>query len=210
MLITTFALITNQAIAGDGVKVRPHIKPIMSGQSFLVGDERYNALNLGGAAGIKFAQKKSGLKMMGMTRAQYTRTVSLKDTAGQDLRLGVMAGPWWRVAGVQFGVDAVHNNYSNAAISMPEAYGVNPVASALIDLRLVNLSVIAGPTYYFGDARQGVNWDGGQYDFPGFGDEFFYKARAGFSLLLLNVGFTYSNRYTAYGVEQMIGFGVGL
>jgi hypothetical protein len=210
MLLTTLALITNQAAAGDGVKVRPHIKPILSGQSFMVDDDRYNALNIGGAAGVKFSQKKSGLKMMGLTRAQYVKTVSFGDTTGQDLRVGMMAGPWWRIAGVQFGVDAVQNSYSNAVVDMPQAFGVNPVASALIDLRLVNVSLIAGPTYYMGDQRQAVNWDAGQYDFPGFGDEFFYKARAGFSLLLLNVGFTYSTRYTAYGVEQMVGVGVGL
>ena len=40
MLFSTLVLITNQEIAGDGVKVRPHIKPILSGQSFLVDDER--------------------------------------------------------------------------------------------------------------------------------------------------------------------------
>ena len=53
-----------------------------------------------------------------------------------------------------------------------------------------------------------MNW--ANADFPGFGDEFYYKVRAGFDLLLVNIGFTYSNRYTAYGVEQMVGVGVGL
>src|SRR6056300_1883404 len=115
MLFSTLVLITNQALAGDGVDVRPHIKPILSGQSFLVDDEEYSALNIGGAAGVKFAQKKSGRTMMGLARAQYIKTVSLGDTTGQELRVGVTTGPWWRIAGVQLGVDGVHNSYSNAA-----------------------------------------------------------------------------------------------
>jgi len=86
---------------------------------------------------------------------------------------------------------------------------VAPTLSALVDLKIASVSVIAGPTYYFGDSREAVDWATTSYDFPGFGDEFYYKARAGFDLLLLNIGVTYSNRYTAYGVEQMVGLGVG-
>ena len=210
MSIPLLFAMTQFAQAGDGVKVRPHVKPILSGQSFLVDDDRYSALNIGGAVGVRYAQKTKGFKLTGLTRAQYIRTVSLTDTTGEDLRIGTSIGPWWRIVGLQVGVDGVRNSYSNAAITMPEAYGVAPTLSALVDLRIASLSAVAGPTYYFGDAREGVDWGTTAYDFPGFGDEFYYKIRAGFDLLLLNVGVTYSNRYTAYGVEQMVGLGVGL
>ena len=209
MFLTTLAFITNQAVA-DGFKVRPHVKPILSGQTFTVDDENYRALNAGAALGVKYVQKNSGLKWTGLTRAQYIRTLSLTDTTGEDLRIGTAIGPWWRIVGVQAGIDGVRNSYSNAAVDMPLAYGVNPTLSALVDLRIASLSAVAGPTYYFGDAREGVNWDSGQVDFPGFGDEFSYKVRAGVDLLLLNIGLTYSNRYTAYGTERIVGVGIGL
>ena len=210
MVSTLIISLMSAAFAGDGVKVRPHVKPIISGQSFLVDDQRYSALNVGGAVGVRYAQKKSGLKMTGLTRVEYIKTMSLSDTTGEQIRLGTSIGPWWRIAGLQFGVDGVRNSYSNAAISMPEAYGIAPSLSGLIDLRIADLSIVAGPTYYFGEERQSVNWDSNPYDFSGFGDEFSYKVRAGFNLLLVNIGLTYSNRYTAYGVEQIVGVGVGL
>ncbi len=209
MTLSMIFLLVNGAHAGEGIKVRPHVKPILSGQSFIVDGDRYNGLNVGGAVGIRYAQKTRGLKLTGLTRAQYVKTLSLSDTTGEDLRIGTSIGPWWRIVGVQVGVDGVRNSYSNAAVSIPEAYGFAPTVSALVDLRIASVSAVAGPTYYFGDVREGVDW-ANQSDFPGFGDEFYYKVRAGFDLLLVNVGVTYSNRYTAYGVEQMVGFGVGL
>jgi hypothetical protein len=210
MTIPTILLLSQVAFAGDGVKVRPHVKPIISGQSFLVDGDRYTGLNVGGAVGVRYRQKNSGLKLTGLTRVQYVKTLSLTDTTGEDLRIGTSIGPWWRIVGVQVGVDGVRNSYSNAVVTMPQAYGVAPTISALVDLRIASLSAVAGPTYYFGEQRQAVDWNTTAYDFPGFGDEFYYKIRAGFDLLLLNVGVTYSNRYTAYGVEQMVGFGIGL
>ena len=65
---------------------------------------------------------------------------------------------------------------------------------------------MAGPTYYFGDVHEPVNW---AMLTPGFGDEFLTKLEPDL-IYFLNIGFTYSNRYTAYGVEQMVGVGVGL
>ncbi len=208
MSIALIFAVSQFAEAKEGVKVRPHVKPIISGQSFIVDGDRYSGLNLGGALGVRYAQKTRGLKITGMTRAQYVRTVSLTDTTGEDIRIGTSIGPWWRIVGMQVGVDGVRNSYSNAVVTMPEAYGVAPTVSALVDLRIASLSAVAGPTYYFGDVREPVDW--ASADFPGFGDEFYYKVRAGFDLLLVNIGFTYSNRYTAYGVEQMVGVGVGL
>ena len=208
MSVALLFALSQSAEAGDGVKVRPHVKPIISGQSFIVDGDRYTGVNVGGALGVRYAQKTRGLKMTGLTRVQYVKTLSLTYTTGEDLRIGTSIGPWWRIVGVQVGVDGVRNSYSNAVVSMPEAYGVAPTVSGLIDLRIASLSAVAGPTYYFGEDRQAVDW--ATADFPGFGDEFYYKIRAGFDLLLLNIGFTYSNRYTAYGVEQMVGVGVGL
>jgi hypothetical protein len=208
MSVALLFALSQSADAGDGVKVRPHVKPIISGQSFIVDGDRYTGVNVGGALGVRYAQKTRGLKMTGLTRVQYVKTLSLTDTTGEDLRIGTSIGPWWRIVGVQVGVDGVRNSYSNAVVSMPEAYGVAPTVSGLIDLRIASLSAVAGPTYYFGEDRQAVDW--ATADFPGFGDEFYYKVRAGFDLLLLNIGVTYSNRYTAYGVEQMVGVGVGL
>jgi len=208
MSVALLFALSQSADAGDGVKVRPHVKPIISGQSFIVDGDRYTGVNVGGALGVRYAQKTRGLKMTGLTRVQYVKTLSLTDTTGEDLRIGTSIGPWWRIVGVQVGVDGVRNSYSNAVVSMPEAYGVAPTVSGLIDLRIASLSAVAGPTYYFGEDRQAVDW--ATADFPGFGDEFYYKIRAGFDLLLLNIGVTYSNRYTAYGVEQMVGVGVGL
>ena len=208
MFLTTLAFITNNAFA-DGFKVRPHVKPILSGQTFTVDDESYRALNAGAALGVKYVQKNSGLKWTGITRAQYIRTMSLGDTTGEDLRVGTAFGPWWRIVGIQAGIDGVRNSYSNSAVDMPVAYGVNPTLSALVDLRIASLSAVAGPTYFLGDDRQGVDWASNQVDFPGFGDEFSYKLRAGVDLLLVNVGLTYSNRYTAYGSERIVGFGIG-
>jgi hypothetical protein len=208
MSVALLFALSQSAEAGDGVKVRPHVKPIISGQSFIVDGDRYTGVNVGGALGVRYAQKTRGLKMTGLTRVQYVKTLSLTDTTGEDLRIGTSIGPWWRIVGVQVGVDGVRNSYSNAVVSMPEAYGVAPTVSGLIDLRIASLSAVAGPTYYFGEDRQAVDW--ATADFPGFGDEFYYKVRAGFDLLLLNIGVTYSNRYTAYGVEQMVGVGVGL
>ena len=208
MSLTLLIALSQSAQAKDGVKVRPHVKPIISGQSFIVDGDRYSGLNVGGALGVRYAQKTSGLKLTGLTRVQYIKTVSLTDTTGEDIRIGTSIGPWWRIAGLQVGVDGVRNSYSNAAVTMPEAYGVVPTVSALVDLRIASLSAVAGPTYYFGDVREPVNW--ATADFPGFGDEFYYKVRAGFDLLLVNIGFTYSNRYTAYGTEQIVGVGVGL
>lgn len=208
MSVSLLFALSQFAEAGDGVKVRPHVKPILSGQSFIVDGDRYSGLNLGGAVGVRYAQKTRGLKLTGLTRAQYVKTVSLSDTTGEDLRIGTSIGPWWRIVGMQVGVDGVRNSYSNSAVTIPEAYGVAPTVSALVDLRIASLSAVAGPTYFFGDVREPVDW--ANADFPGFGDEFYYKVRAGFDLLLLNVGVTYSNRYTAYGVEQMVGVGVGL
>ncbi len=208
MTLPMMFLLSN-VVHAEGTKVRPHVKPILSGQSFIVDGDRYNGLNVGGAVGVRYAQKKRGFKVTGLTRAQYVKTLSLSDTTGEDLRIGTSIGPWWRIVGLQVGVDGVRNSYSNAAVSIPQAYGVAPTVSALVDLRIASVSAVAGPTYYFGDVREGVDW-GAQSDFPGFGDEFYYKVRAGFDLLLVNVGLTYSNRYTAYGVEQMVGFGIGL
>ena len=208
MSVALFLALSQSVQAKEGVKVRPHVKPIISGQSFIVDGDRYSGLNVGGALGVRYAQKTRGLKLTGVTRAQYIKTVSLADTTGEDIRLGTSIGPWWRIAGMQLGVDGVRNSYSNAAVTIPEAYGVSPTVSALVDLRIASLSAVAGPTYYFGDVREPVNWS--TADFPGFGDEFYYKVRAGFDLLLVNIGFTYSNRYTAYGTEQIVGVGVGL
>ncbi len=208
MFLTTLAVITNNAFASDGFKFRPHIKPILSTQSFIVDGESYRALNAGGALGIKYAQKKSGFKWTGITRAQYIRTMSLTETTGEDLRFGTSFGPWWRIIGMQAGIDGVRNSYSNSAISMPVAYGVNPTLSALVDLKIASVSAVVGPTYYIGDERQGVDWSADQTGF-GFGDEFSYKLRAGVDLLRLNIGLTYSTRYTAYGTEKVVGVGVG-
>ena len=77
-----------------------------------------------------------------------------------------------------------------------------------MDLKIASVSAVAGPTYYIGDDRQGMDWNSAQTGF-GFGDEFSYKLRAGVDLLLLNIGLTYSTRYTAYGTEKVVGVGIG-
>ena len=45
--------------------------------------------------------KDSWIRLTGLTRAQYIRTVSLTDTTGEDIRIGTSIGPWWRIAGLQ-------------------------------------------------------------------------------------------------------------
>ena len=71
----------------------PMLNRLFQGNLLLDGD-RYSGLTLGGALGVRYAQKARGLKITGLTRAQYVRTVSLTDTTGEDIRIGTSIGPW--------------------------------------------------------------------------------------------------------------------
>ena len=208
MLLTLIAGLIQMSSAEDW-KYRPLVKPIISYQSFSTTQDRYNGMNVGGALGVKYTQKKTGLKMMGMTRAQYIRTIGPNGVYGEDVRVGSFIGPWWRIVGVQGGVDVSRNTYFNDAISIPQVYGITPTLSGLIDLRVVTLSAAAGPTSFAAGERDAVDWTK-QYDFPGFGDEFFYSAQAGLDLLLINLGVNYTHRFTAYGEENYMGVGISL
>ena len=90
---------------------------------------------------------------------------------------------------------------------MPEAYGVAPTVSRssrssdIVYLQLPDPHIIL---------EMCVNLSiGRQQTFQAL-EMSSIKVRAGFDLLLVNIGFTYSNRYTAYGTEQIVGVGVGL
>ena len=202
-------LIGMLSVADAGVtdwKIRPHVKPILSATVFDDGSNRQYALRGGGSAGVTYKQKKSGLKLKGLTRAQYTQVWAPK-VSGSETRVGTVIGPWYRVAGVNLGVDYVINEYANQYVSLDQAHSVNPTLGAVADIRVASVSVVAGPSYFVGaNQRESVNWN--TASFPGFGDEFFWSAQARVGIGPMGVGAGVTKRYTAYG-EEFIG-GVGL
>lgn len=199
------------SIAEAGVtdwKVRPVVKPILSGTVFDDGDgNRQYALKGGGALGVSYKQKKSGLKMKGLTRAQYTQVWAPK-VSGSETRVGTFIGPWYRVAGVNLGVDYVMDEYENKTVLMTQQQSINPTIGAVADVRVASISIVAGPSYFVGGNRESVNWN--TSDFPGFGDEFFWAAQARVGVGPMGIGAGVTKRYTAYGEEFIGGIGLSL
>lgn len=206
MIGLLFALCSVSEAKDSDWKIRPHLDPIGSMTVFDDGSNRKYGFKYGGSAGIRYQQKKRGLRMQGLTRAQYTRTWA-PVVAGEELRVGSFIGPWWRVVGVQGGVDyIVTDRYSNPHVDIPTANAIAPSLEAVADIRIVRLSIKAGPSYFVANPRQSVDWS--QTDFPGFGDEFSYSAQANVGLGIIGVGANISKRYTAYGEEFITGVGL--
>ena len=206
LLIGMLSVSTAEAGVTDW-KIRPVVKPIVSATVFDDGDNRQYALKGGGALGVSYKQKKSGLKMKGLTRAQYTQTWA-PSVSGSETRVGTFIGPWYRIAGVNLGVDYVVDQYENKYVSLTQQQSVNPTIGAVADIKIASVSVKAGPSYFVGGTRESVDWNGS--DFPGFGDEFFWSAQARVGLGPFGVGAGVTKRYTAYGDEFIGGVGLSL
>jgi hypothetical protein len=192
-------------------KVRPVIDPTLNLHTFNTDTNTYYGVNFGAGVGARYQQKKRGFRLQGMTRAQYVQTWApsiLEPVSGQDIRIGSFIGPWWRIVGFQVGPDLVYNTYDNPGVEATEMIGVAPVASAIVDLRIVSVSATASPTFYLGGNRPGVDWN--QYSFTGVGDEFTFSTRAGVDLFVVGCGVSYTRRYSAFGEESRIGFDVSI
>ena len=198
----------SSAFASDGMNYGLLVKPILSTHTFTTNDDVYWGAKYGGALGVKYAQDKRGLKLMGQTRAQYVQTWAPK-ASGEELRVGSFIGPWWRIVGLQVGADWLQQEYVNPTVTMSKAQGVHPQISGMVDLRLIHLSASAGPIFYVSGDRQSVNWTTTD-KFGGIGDEFAYTIQTGIDLLLMNFGINYQNRHTAYGTEEIFGISVSV
>ena len=184
---------------------RPLVDPTLNLHTFDASGNRYYGVNVGGDLGVSYAQNKSGLRLNGLTRARYIKTIG-PNVDGEEIRLGSFMGPWFAVAGLQVGPDVVFSKYENPAVSMDPVVGLAVPASALIDLKILRLTGQAGPTFYVHGDREGVNWS--QTSFPGFGDEFTYGAGATIDLFLISFSLSYVRRITGFGDEDVVGFGV--
>ena len=207
MLSLLFGMLTVAEADVTDWKIRPVIKPIFGVTVFDDGSKRQYASKLGGAAGVSYKQKKTGLKFKGMTRAQYVQVFG-SGVTGNELRVGTFIGPWYRVAGVNLGVDYVMDQYQSDYVDIAQASSVNPTLGAVVDLRIVNVSAKIGPSYFVGSGRNSVNWE--TTDFPGFGDEFFWSANARVGVGPVGLGLGVTKRYTAYGEEFITGVGLSL
>ena len=169
-------------------KVRPIIDPTLD-YIPSIDSNTYYGLNVGAGVGLRYQQKKRGFRWQGSTRAQYVQTWSpkfLEPVSGQDIRVGTLIGPWWRIVGFQVGPEFRYNTYSNPGVEATEMMGVAPAASATVDLRVVSVTASAAPTFYVSGNRPGVDWN--QHSFPGVGDEFTFSTRAGVDLWVVGFG----------------------
>jgi len=192
-------------------KVRPIIDPTLNLHTFNTDSNTYYGLNVGAGVGLRYQQKKRGFRWQGSTRAQYVQTWSpkfLEPVSGQDIRVGTLIGPWWRIVGFQVGPEFRYNTYSNPGVEATEMMGVAPAASATVDLRVVSVTASAAPTFYVSGNRPGVDWN--QHSFPGVGDEFTFSTRAGVDLWVVGFGVSYTRNYTYFGEESRIGFDVSV
>lgn len=207
MLSLLFGMLSVAEAGATDWKIRPAFRPIISGAVFDDGSNRQYAMKLGGSAGVRYKQKKTGLKLIGQSRAQYVQVFG-SGVTGNELRVGTFMGPWYRVAGVNLGVDYVLDQYQNATVDIRQASSVNPTLGAVVDLRVITVSAKAGPSYFIGSGRDSVNWE--QSDFAGFGDEFFWSANAKVGVGPVGLGLGVTKRYTAYGEEFITGVGLSL
>jgi hypothetical protein len=183
-------------------------KPAFGASSWTNNGQTVAAASLGVRAGFNYWELSRRLpRLQGQTRVAGDYLLSASDLSGWEMRVGSFLGPAWRHVGLSFGPDFFRNQYTVAGFVLEPTSGVS--APLLANASKGDISAYVGvePSWYFGDARPGVNWAKAEGP-AGFGDEFRYLAGASVGISELRVGVNYQYRITSGGNES--GFGLAL
>lgn len=187
----------------------PYVKPEAGAQLNTNSGGTSAFVTLGASAGIRYWQVGGPQpRWSGQTRARGLYGTG-SGISMVDLRVGSFIGPRWGDLGLSFGPDLFWNTLqvSGSQDLNPSAGVEFPVMASYTVSKHLNLTGGVAPAWLADPARS-VDWD--KVDVPGFGDEFSYMGSANLNLQPLRLSVSYLYKVVATGVQQNLGFGVGL
>lgn len=163
-----------------------------------------SAIAIGLVGGVQYWDQES--RLHGQTRAKATGLL-LSGGLGYDLRVGSFIGPADKYWSVQVGPDVFRNGFRAGGFVMEPSLGIDFVTRATLGPPEAFLIAGVTPAVLFNPDRR-VNWDA--EDHIGFGHEFEWQLGAVIDAGPLHLGAIYSRRITAVGIQQGVGFSLGL
>lgn len=200
---------------GPPPKVEPHwerepfVKPEAGAQLNTNSGGTSAFVTLGASAGLRYWQVGGPPpRWNGQTRVRGAMGTG-SGISAIDLRLGSFIGPRWNDLGLQFGPDIFWNSLTTAVgPDLEPSLGLEiPVIATYRFSKSVNVYGGFAPAW-LADPDRAVDWD--EVAVPGFGDEFSYQAGINLNVQPLRLGVSYIYKIVATGVQQNVGFGVGL
>ena len=172
----------------------PYAKPIATVNSF----NGYRAITLGGAGGV-VAWDNSGL-LATQTRVQ-TAWHLYPGGGGNDLRLGSFWGPFHEYFSVMTGPDVFRNSFrTDTEVLMAPSWGLDLPLTVRLGPQELHVQGAVVPSWLAKPSRRA--------DLPGVHE---FEWRAGLVVdgpISFSIG--YARRYTAFGVQEGVTFGVSL
>ncbi|MEL6342351.1 MAG: hypothetical protein AAFV53_04415 [Myxococcota bacterium] len=171
---------------------------------------RRTALNVGAIAGSYFYQDRPNLPIiMGLGRVQASwLAFGGADISGSDVRVGVFAGPAWDRIRLRTGPDIYRDVYQWGLTTLAPTVGLSWPLSVSTGLGPIGLDAGIEPAFFLASDRPSVDWS--QQDGFGFGDEFSYFIAGAIRGDGVNLGLSYSQTTTAFGVARGVGVNASL